>query len=245
MAYDIGQVTIIEYPTLATILAYYDKACAGSNQVTFEDAAHVMAQHLRRPKAVKAKPAADPPGRFTAANFAAALKLVGAVIEKRNTIPILSNVRLAASGGRLSLSGTDCDAEVTTGLSGYSGPEFDVTVRADDLAPLLKGATSVEFDLSEESRLGVVINGTTARLPILPSADFPVMTFEAVATALIDGEALRDALGFVQTAISAEETRYYLNGLYMHRTVEAGVNGLTFVSTDGSRLLKQTMPAPE
>jgi DNA polymerase-3 subunit beta len=252
MAFDIGTVTpftIGERPLVATTLAgalsAYDAARAGSNEFTFEDAAHALAALLRKPKAAKAP--ADAPGTFTAGNFAAALKTIRGVIERRATIPILSNVRLAASAGRLSLSGSNLDAEVTVHLTGYHGPEFDLTVPASSLAGMLKGAKSVTMDApADDPRFRVTVNGATTMLPMLPSEDFPVMSSAGFkATTLMHGGDLRDALGFLAPYISAEETRYYLNGVYMHSTIEGSVNKLTFAATDGSRMAVQKMPAPE
>lgn len=244
MPFDAEIITLPTKATLAGALAAYEAACAGSNRITFEDAAHMMAEFLKRPKEKAAKAPRAPSGAFTPANLAAALQRLLQAMERRNSIPILSNVRLNAGGGRLTLTGTDLDMVYSETLSAYVGPAFDTTVEALALAGLVKGASSVVFE-APEPRLGVVVNGARADLPTLPATDFPVMEPPAdAASALVDAAALRGALGAVQYAISTEETRYYLNGAYLHFPVEHGRPVMRLVATDGHRLAMATEDAP-
>jgi DNA polymerase-3 subunit beta len=232
--------------TSAAALAAYDRACITGEPAHFADAAHALAAMLRKPKAAKAPKAAA--NVYSAANLAAALKRLCAVVERKSTIPILSNVRLLAAKGALKLFASDLDMLLEISLSGYEGPKMDLTVPAHTLAGMVAGAEVVTFGaLDADNRLAVTIDGAAAMLPTLAAGDFPVMQFGAAATAVVDGPAWADALGFVRATISAEETRYYLNGAYFHLTTRAtdGQREMTFVSTDGSRMSKQTVQAPE
>ena len=229
--------------TSAAALATYDQAVATGDGADWQAVAHNLASALRKPKATKAKA-----GGF-AADFAKALASVMTVIERGVTIPILSNVRLRASGGAVWLSGTDLDKEVRCVVGGFQGPDFDVTVPAHQLQALLKGARDLEFTFGEDPRFTVLVNGVAAQLPILPSEDFPVMAFKKEGTQRIAGEALAEALKFAMISVSNEETRYYLNGVYLHSAIIEGVPYLCVVSTDGARLHRQmiqvlwTLPA--
>jgi DNA polymerase-3 subunit beta len=239
--------------TAAAALAIYDAARSIEERA---DAADLLAAFVRasdakpanaKPKA-KAK-AAAPTDTLNAENMRATLARVCTVIERRNTIPILGNVRLAAAGGALSLTGTDLDMTYSEVLRrDPGGPEFDVTVPAHQLAALLRGAAGeveMVYDVATDPRLSVTVAGMTSHLPVLPSGDFPVMNpAKSLARFTGDVVTIRNGLAFVRPAISTEETRYYLNGAFMHVRQEAGAESLAFTATDGHRMLMCDTPNP-
>ena len=181
------------------------------------------------------------------------LKALGhtqSVVERRNTIPILSNVRLEATDGYLALTATDLDIAVSTQA------ESEVTVPGGTTAPahmlhdivrkLPDGAQIfLDFDV-DAGRLNIVSGRSQFTLSCLPREDFPVMHQGdlPIAFTLPAGE-LRRIIDKTQFAISMEETRYYLNGIYLHTVVETDVNVLRAVATDGHRLAKVELPLPE
>jgi DNA polymerase-3 subunit beta len=98
----------------------------------------------------------------------------------------------------------------------------------------------------EDPRLTVSAGRSRFNLPVLPAGDFPVMSSEGLSDPIaIDTGDLIRLIDKTRFAISTEETRYYLNGLYLHAVVEEGVQKLRAVATDGRRLALAEMPAPE
>ncbi len=181
-----------------------------------------------------------------------ALAHVQSVVEKRNTIPILSNVKLVAENNQLALTATDMDIAITEKVAADVSEAGSLTVPAHtfyDIIRKLPDGSQVELsgDSDESGRLKIVSANCKFSLPCLPVAEFPVMdagnlpnNFELTPAELI---ALIDKTRF---AISTEETRYYLNGIYLHATTsEDGNNVLKSVATDGHRLgcIKVDAPA--
>jgi len=157
------------------------------------------------------------------------------VVESRNTIPILSTVRLVADGGRLTATATDLDIEVT----GSAPAEGALSVCID--ARLLTGIVNklagdmVEITTSDNTAT-IKAGRSRFSLPTLPIDDFPTMaTGDWSAEFEADLSALFAPCHF---AVSTEETRYYLNGIYLH--VLDGQ--LTAVATDGHRLARNYGP---
>lgn len=235
-------------PTIARALAAYDAALAGSNQFSMEDAAHLLAAAARRPKA-PARAAA--PASFPSA-LLAALKPLTAAMEKRNTIPVVGTALLTGAGGKLAMTSTDLDIMAETAIS-YDGEDFSIAVDPWKLAGLLKGATTVRFEVettthgdSESHQLILETDAGRSVLAALPPGEFPIMAdFAPAAVAMVDSAAWREALTFITPYISTEETRYYLNGANLHAGVIAGEKVLRFRATDGHRAAMQSMPAPE
>lgn len=229
--------------TATAALAAYDQAvrCGGAGR-DFEAAAHMLAAALRKPKA--AKPAAPDSNQLTAESLSAALAPICATVERRNTIPILSNVRLRLKAGELMLSGTDLDQEIAVTIPAEGNPDLDVTVGAFALRGIICKATgpvTLEPPTREDIRLKVAAGGASISLPTLPSADMPEMIFGAATLrAVLETERLRRALAVVTPYISSEETRYYLNGAYLHLASHEGQDQFRIVATDGARLIVET-----
>jgi DNA polymerase III subunit beta len=184
---------------------------------------------------------------------AALLKALGHVqnvVERRNTIPILSNVLLSTRDGGLAFSATDLDMEITDETQAQIESPGQITAPAHTLYEIVRklpeGAdVSLSFT-GEDPRLQVQAGRYRVNLPVLPAGDFPVMSSDGlsgpVSVATVDLMRLIDKTRF---AISTEETRYYLTGIYLHTVVEDGRSVLRAVATDGHRLALADMPAPE
>ena len=184
---------------------------------------------------------------------AALLKALGhvqSVVERRNTIPILSNVLLAANANGVSLSATDLDMEIVDEAQARVQGEGQITAPAHTLYEIVRklpDGAEVELKLmGDDPRLSVVAGRSRFNLPVLPSGDFPQMTSDGLSETLkIEADDLIRLIDKTRFAISTEETRYYLNGLYLHTVSEGGTTKLRAVATDGHRLALAEMPAPE
>ncbi len=171
-----------------------------------------------------------------------ALAKVTAIVEKKNTIPILANVVLTADDGILTIKGTDLDIEVTDSVAADVDEQGTTTVAADTLSNIAKKAPSGSLiSMSEEKgHLTVTFGRSRFKLATLSADDFPVMaSSEYDAEFEIDADNLSRLFGKSAFAMSSEETRYYLNGVYLHSTEE----GITAVATDGHKLAKVTYDA--
>src|SRR6185295_13194310 len=184
---------------------------------------------------------------------AALLKALGhgqSAVERRNTIPILSNVLLSAERDQLTFSATDLDLEIIDSAIAQVDQPGQITAPAHTLYEIVRklpeGAdVSLSFT-GEDPRLTVAAGRSRFNLPVLPAGDFPVMSADGFAGRMsVDANDLIRLIDKTRFAISAEETRYYLNGLYVHTIVVDGVARLRAVATDGSRLALADMPAPE
>ncbi len=179
---------------------------------------------------------------------------VQSVVERRNTIPILSNVLLRAKDGELSLAATDMDLEMIETVPATIGRPGGTTAPAHtlyDIVRKLPDGSQVELDVSGDGAILTLRSGRSQfKLSCLPVEDFPQLSGgelkHSFALAAADLRALIDRTRF---AISTEETRYYLNGIYVHAARNAAAAGdipvLRAVATDGHRLARVEMPLPD
>jgi DNA polymerase III subunit beta len=184
---------------------------------------------------------------------AALLKALGhvqSVVERRTTIPILSNVLLGTEGGNLSLSATDMDLEIVERVPGRIERAGRTTVSAHtlyDIVRKLREGAQVEFEAVAERNEMVLRSGrSTFTLACLPPEDYPVMSAgELPHQFALSAAEMRTLIDRTRFAISTEETRYYLNGIYLHATKANEVPVIRAVATDGHRLARVEMTAPE
>ena len=177
-----------------------------------------------------------------------ALSHVQSVVERRNTIPILSNVLLRAEGGTLSLTATDLDIEIIENVPADAEQPGAVTAAAVtmfDIVKRLPDGAQVLLERLPAGRLRLSAGTSDFSLAVLPEDDFPSLPqaddghgFD-VATEVL--ERLIDKAKF---AMSQEETRYYLNGIYMHASTDGDEPTLRAVATDGHRLARLDAPLP-
>jgi DNA polymerase-3 subunit beta len=179
-----------------------------------------------------------------------ALAQAQSVVERRNTIPILANVLIEAEGDTISLRATDLDIEVIDRAPAQVERAGATTVSAvmlhDIVRKLPDGALVSLTDDSAAGRVTVQAGRSTFTLATLPREDFPLMaSSEYTSNFAARAAVLRRLFDKAKFAISTEETRYYLNGVYMH--VSQGEDGpvLRCVATDGHRLARIDAPLPE
>ena len=183
---------------------------------------------------------------------AALLKSLGhvhRVVERRNTIPILANVLLRAEGQALLLKATDLDLEVTERLPADVGVAGATTLPAHILYEIVRklpDGAQVSLDSSGEGQLQLRSGRSRFNLQSLPDSDFPdLATGELGHGFNLAAQDLKRLIDKTQFAISNEETRYYLNGVYLHTIEVEGHMMLRAVATDGHRLARVEIPAPK
>jgi DNA polymerase III subunit beta len=179
-----------------------------------------------------------------------ALSHVQSVVERRTTIPILSNVLLHAGSGKLSMSATDMDLEIVESVPARIDNDGRTTAPAHtlyDIVRKLRDGAQVELETVGERNEMVLRSGrSTFTLSCLPPEDYPVMTgAELPHHFTLTAAELRALIDRTRFAISTEETRYYLNGIYLHATKNNDVPVLRSVATDGHRLARIEMVLPE
>ena len=184
------------------------------------------------------------------ADLMRALSHVQSVVERRNTIPILSNVRMDAKDGMLTLTATDMDLEINESVAAGVEAEGSTTVPAHtfhDIVRKLSDDTKVELALEPGGGMMTVTAGRSKfKLSCLPVADFPELgSGDMDVTFQIAAADLRELIDRTRFAMSNDETRYYLNGAYFHAADASGVHVLRTVATDGHRLAQHEMPLPE
>jgi DNA polymerase III subunit beta len=184
---------------------------------------------------------------------AALLKGLGhvqSVVERRTTIPILSNVLLQAEPGRLALSATDMDLEIVERVPGQIDREGRTTAPAHtlyDIVRKLREGSQIEIEATGERNAIVLRSGrSTFTLACLPPEDYPLMpSGELPYNFSLSAGELRTLIDRTRFAISTEETRYYLNGIYLHATKVEEVPVMRAVATDGHRLARFEIVLPE
>ena len=179
-----------------------------------------------------------------------ALAQAQSVVERRNTIPILANVLIEAEGSQVSFRATDLDIEVVDRAPAMVERAGATTVSAVMLHEIVrKLPDGALVNLTEDAaagRLTITAGRSTFSLATLPKEDFPVMaTSEYSSNFSAPAPVLRRLFDKAKFAISTEETRYYLNGVYMHVSTGEGGKVLRCVATDGHRLARIDAPLPE
>jgi len=182
---------------------------------------------------------------------AALLKSLGhvqSVVERRNTIPILANVLIRASGNDVSFAATDMEIEINETVAGQVSKGGAVTAPAHTLYEIVRKlpeGAQVEVSAAASNQLTLSSGRSHFKLGCLPVDDFPKMPEgdlkQKFSLSAADLRALIDRTRF---AISTEETRYYLNGIYLHTAKQKNVEVLRAVATDGHRLARVEMAAP-
>jgi DNA polymerase-3 subunit beta len=183
-----------------------------------------------------------------------ALSHVQSVVERRTTIPILSNVLLRAGSGMLAMSATDMDLEIVESVPARIDADGRTTAPAHtlyDIVRKLREGAQVELETpsgagGERNEMVLRSGRSTFTLACLPPEDYPVMTSaELPHHFTLTAAELRTLIDRTRFAISTEETRYYLNGIYLHATKNNEVPVLRSVATDGHRLARVEMVLPE
>ena len=179
-----------------------------------------------------------------------AMSRAQSVVERRNTIPILANVLIEAEGGSISFRATDLDIEVVDKIAATVERAGATTVGAHTLHEIVRklpdGALVELSDDGTSGRLHISAGRSHFSLATLPKEDFPVMaSSEYACNFTAKAPILRRLFDKAKFAISTEETRYYLNGVYMHAAEGAQGRTLRCVATDGHRLARIDAELPE
>ncbi len=165
-----------------------------------------------------------------------ALSAVVGVVERRHTLPILSNLLLEKKQGRLTLLATDLELQISTGFDADAGEDFAITLAARkffDIVRALPESSMVKLD-SKDSQVMISAGKSRFTLQTLPAADFPRVetSIDQSDTVKLPQATFRRLLQRVQFAMASQDIRYYLNGMLL----VVDDKSLRVVATDGHRL---------
>ena len=179
-----------------------------------------------------------------------AMGRVQSIVERRTTIPILSNVLIEAREDEIFLRTTDLDIEVLDKVKAVVEIPGALTVGANTLHEIVKklpdGSMIQLIGDAGSGQLEISSSRSRFFLSTLPKEDFPIMASEEYENEFhITARVIRRLFDKSKFAMSSEETRYYLNGVYMHPCQEEGKNFLRAVATDGHRLAQIDAEIPD
>ncbi len=184
------------------------------------------------------------------ANLLKTLSHVQSIVEKRNTIPVLSNVKIEALADGISFKATDMDTEITEIVDAKVEEQGATTAPAHmlyDIVRKLSDGSEVELTFPDEKGQLTIASGKSKfSLSCIGVEDFPVISGDALPINFnMAVEELKGVIDRTKFAVSTEETRYYLNGVYMHAKANGATNVLRIVATDGHRLACVESPLPQ
>ena len=169
------------------------------------------------------------------------LQIVSGVVERRGTLPILSNVLIQKDGDRVSFLGTDLEIQVRTFANiGFGSDAAQVTVSGRKCLDILKSMENADVKVTvQDRRMAIQAGKSRFAVQTLPADEFPVLkgTFDGCEPIVIEQAALKSLLARVAFAMATQDIRYYLNGALL----VLGANSLTAVATDGHRLAVHTV----
>lgn len=179
-----------------------------------------------------------------------ALAHVQNVVERRNTIPILANALFTVRGGQFTVAATDLEIALIEDVAASASRDGAVTAPAATLYEIVRRQpehAEVELDHpGGDSQLALRAGRYATSLVVLPTDEFPKLDAGRLSHHFnISAHALRGLIDRTRFAISTEETRYYLNGIYLHTAEADGTPMLRAVATDGHRLARVDEPLPE
>ena len=174
------------------------------------------------------------------------LNFVQGIVEKKNTLPILSNVLLQLKDNKLSIIATDLDIifydEITDVEIINEGSTTTSAAILYDILRKISSNSKLNFDLKSENKLSLKSDNSDFNLLCLPTGNFPSFAdeFEGNEISLNNNRFLK-LLNKTRISISNDDTRHYLNGIYLHLTEAHGRNFLTGVATDSHRLSSSSL----
>jgi len=164
------------------------------------------------------------------------LTSVSSIVERRHTLPILSNLLLEAKNNKIQLTASDLEMQISLNIESKFSGELSTTISAKKLLDICRSLPEgVDIDMvSNDSRIMVKTGKSRFNLQTLPATDYPIMTKVAGNGTLVNISqiALKKLLKQVEFAMAQQDIRYYLNGLLL----EVNENKLNIVGTDGHRL---------
>ena len=164
------------------------------------------------------------------------LTSVASIVEKRHTLPILSNLLIEANKNKIHLTATDLEMQISLSVDSAADGDLTTTIAAKKLLDICRSLPdNSDINMAtNDSRITLKAGKSRFNLQTLPAADYPVMTKTQGESTLItiDQRQLKDLLKQVEFAMAQQDIRYYLNGLLF----EVSGNNLNIVGTDGHRL---------
>ena len=178
------------------------------------------------------------------------LSHVQSIVEKRNTIPVLSNVKIEALADGISFKATDMDTEITEIVDAKISEQGATTAPAHmlyDIVRKLSDGSEVELTFPDDKGQLTIASGKSKfSLSCIGVEDFPVISGDALPINFsMSVNELKGVIDRTKFAVSTEETRYYLNGVYMHAKNNGATSVLRIVATDGHRLACVESPLPQ
>jgi len=177
------------------------------------------------------------------------LSHVQSIVEKKNNIPILSNILLEATDSSLILSATDMDISVTETINCSVIEKGSTTVAAHTLYDIVRkipDGSEIEFISNDGKKFSIRSGKSKFSLSCLPKEDFPLIEIDKLNCEFsINSSVLFKIIEKTKFAISNEETRYFLNGIYFHKKIINNIDSLCLVATDGHRLAKIDLFYPD
>ncbi len=170
------------------------------------------------------------------------LSHVQSIVEKRNTIQVLANILIEAKDNSLTLSATDMDISITETINCNVIDPGAVTVSAHTLYDIIRkipDENQIEFISNDGKKFSIRSGKSKFSLSCLPKEDFPIIEIDKLSSEIsINASTLLNLIDKTKFAISNEETRYFLNGIYFHKKKVDNKDFLSLVATDGHRLAK-------
>ena len=171
-----------------------------------------------------------------------------AIIEKKATLPILSNVLIEASENTIEIVATDLEVGIKGRYDGTVKKTGSITIGAKKVFEIVREMPddTVKFKTTENNWVNITSGSANFKIVGLPADDFPILPgFEKEQFYPFPSAVLAEMIEKVQHAISLDETRYYLNGVYFEKTEKEGVESVKMVATDGHRLAMIERELPE
>lgn len=164
-----------------------------------------------------------------------AVSMIGGIVEKRQTLPILSNMLIRVSGSKMKLTGTDLEVEIDTEVGIHTGSEGEFTLPARkfiEICKALPDGSVVEMKI-EGDKAHIRSGKSKFTLGVLPAADFPAIDISSSEYSFNIGEKdLKNLIDKTSFSMALQDVRYYLNGLL----IEIEGNEIKAIATDGHRL---------
>ena len=179
-----------------------------------------------------------------------ALNHIHGIVEVRHTLPILSNIVLSAENNELSLSSTNLDIFCSDKIDAEIANSGEISVPAITFFEIVKrlpsGSDVILSMGDEDTELILKCGRSKFNLSTLKTEDFPILSDKDLSTTfVISADELSRMIDKTKFAISNEETRYYLNGIFFHKAESNSIKFLRAVATDGHRLAQYDIPLPQ
>lgn len=166
--------------------------------------------------------------------FLKELNMIQGVVEKKSTIPILSNLLIEAKGGELSIKATDLDVSITTACEAEIGSEGSVCIQAKKLFEIVRALPEADIEIKsgDKDQVTILCERSKFRMPVVGTENFPNLPGFAGAYVSLPADLIRTFINRTSFAITSAESRYILNGAKFEISPES----IRMIATDGHRL---------